>query len=216
VVTCARLSHIPMGVPDGDPSREAKGSYSNRVSNLHRSIRVAAMSVLVSGVGTQARRVDHDLARLSRSQASSNGIVEIDDEHLDLPRAESLSKPARTGYAGRRVRVAECDDELARGSSAAQRDELQGVLGDLVELRSLEPALVSKDLDKDRLVRRDAVDIDAGSTVQAQRSWGQLDANRGGHATTDYCLSASLLMRVALMSHQQTVPAVHWRVTVEQ
>ncbi len=63
---------------------------------------------------------------------------------------------------------------------AGECDQLQRVTGDLVELRSLESPLARKDLDEDGLVLCDSVDLDAGSSRQAQRLSRQLDAKLGG------------------------------------
>ena len=74
-------------------------------------------------------------------------------------------------------------------------DELQRIAGNLVELRSLEPALVSEYLDEHRLVRCYTINVDAGSSAQSQRSWRQLDADHRCHAREDQRLSRSLLER---------------------
>ncbi len=54
--------------------------------------------------------------------------------------------------------------EAALGSAAPERDELQRVPRDFVELRSLQSSLVSEYLHKDRLILRNAIYIDVSRT----------------------------------------------------
>jgi hypothetical protein len=47
-----------------------------------------------------------------------------------------------------------------------ERDQLQGVSCDLMELAASQSTLVSVDLDEHRLVGADTVDIDAGTVLE--------------------------------------------------
>jgi hypothetical protein len=146
-----------------------------------------------------AHRIDHDLTRLRNSKAGANVGVEIGYEHLDPPGAKSLGEPTTCADARRGVRVAKGDDEAALGSAAPERDELQRVPRDLVELCSPQPPLMGEYLHEDRLIRRNAIHIHARPTIESQRLRCQLNTNGSRHGVADQRLGAPLLMRIALM-----------------
>ncbi len=100
------------------------------------------------------------------------------------------------------MRVAKGDDEAALGSAAPERDELQRVPRDLVELRSPQPPLMGEYLHKDRLIRRNAIHIHARPAIKSQRLRCQLNTNGNRHGVADQRLGAPLLMRIALMCHR--------------
>lgn len=71
-----------------------------------------------------------------------------------------------------------------------------------MELRPLQSSLVGEYLHENRFVRRNAIQIDARPTVEAQRPRCQLNTNGNRHGVADQRLGAPLLVRIALMRHR--------------
>lgn len=86
------------------------------------------------------------MARLCNSKAGAYLVVEIDGQHLNAPCAQSLGQPTIAAHARGRVVITEREDEPAVVPATPERDELQSVPSDLVELRSLQASLVREDL----------------------------------------------------------------------
>ncbi len=95
------------------------------------------------------------------SETVADRAVEIDNEHLDPPTTERFSEPASPGHTCRSGLVAEGDDQPGTGAVARKGDQLQGIPSNLMKLCSLQPSLSSEDLNEDRLVVGNTVDIDA-------------------------------------------------------
>jgi len=91
-----------------------------------------------------------------------------------MPHAATASaQPRPLGCICRGIGVGKRENELSAGPVPSERDQLEGILRDLVTLAALQRALVGEDLDQNRLVIRGSIDLHAGTTLQPQPSRGE-------------------------------------------
>jgi hypothetical protein len=100
------------------------------------------------------------LSGLRASNALTYRVVELGHDDLDPPSVDCRSKPTPTRKESGDLGIGERQYQPRRRLFLVRDGyELQCVASDLVSLTTLQLALMGKDLDENRLVGRDPVDI---------------------------------------------------------